>query len=109
LVGSVERAQQAYSKLRQRFSGAPAAHGAFMLGRIAHDQRNAFAEAARYFSLYLREAPEGAFAREAASRLVEVRTLAGDRDGARAAAARYVELYPAGPYAEKAREVMAGP
>jgi transmembrane sensor len=109
LAGSVGRAQQAYLALRQRFAGNPAAQAAFMLGRIAQDQQGAYVEAAAYFASYLREAQEGVFAREAASRLVESRMHAGDRDGAKSAAAQYLDAYPSGPYADKAREVLLGP
>lgn len=109
LAGNVAVAQTAYLTVRRRFGGIPAAQSAFMLGRIAHDQRGAFAESAEYFATYLREAPGGAFAREAASRLVESRTHAGDRDGAKAAAAQYLVWYPTGPYANKARELVAEP
>jgi transmembrane sensor len=109
LAGNVARAKRAYLALRHRFVGGPAAHGAFMLGRIAHDQASAYAEAAEYFATYLREAPAGALAREAASRLVEARLHAGDREAAKAAAVRYLDLYPSGPYAERAKEVLNAP
>ncbi len=109
LAGNVGRARQAYLALRRRFVGGPAAQGAFMLGRIAQDQQRSFIEAAAYFADYLREAPGGVFAREAASRLVESRMLAGDRAGAKFAAAQYLQSHPLGPYADKAKEIMRGP
>lgn len=109
LAGNEGLAEKAYLALRRRFVGGPATQAAFMLGRLAQDQRAAYAEAAEYFVLYLREAPGGVFAREAASRLIESRMSAGNREGAKAAAAQYVSRYPTGPYADKARELLNEP
>jgi transmembrane sensor len=106
LSGNALRAGEALSTLRRRFPGTgAAAAAAFALGRMAFDQRGAFAEAAALFVAYLDEAPAGPFAREAAGRLIEARRRAGDAAGARQAAQRYLERYPDGPHAELARRL----
>jgi hypothetical protein len=78
---------------------------AFHLGRIAFDNRRAFADAARWFETYLRERPQGAFSREASGRLIEALDRSGDQPGAKEAANRYLSSYPTGPHAEMARSV----
>ncbi|MBI2896021.1 MAG: tetratricopeptide repeat protein [Deltaproteobacteria bacterium] len=108
LAGSAPRAVQAFDALRDRFAGTPqAAAAAFALGRIAFDGRHAYAEAARWFETYLREAPRGPLAREASGRLIEARRRSGDAAGAREGARRYLEAYPSGPHADLARTLLA--
>jgi hypothetical protein len=56
--GRLPRAVVALETLRRRFAGTPAAtQAAFTLGRIAFDRRHAYADAARWFAIYMREAP----------------------------------------------------
>jgi TolA-binding protein len=87
---------------RERFPGtADAAQAAFLLGRSA-----APAVAARWFDEYLREAPGGPFAREAAGRLVESHSRAGNHAAARQAASVYLQRYPNGPHAAFARSII---
>ncbi len=106
-AGSVGRARQAYTALRRRFPGDPrAGSAAFVLGRIAFEQAGAYAEAATWFSTYLREQPGGALAREAAGRIMEARERSGDMAGARAAAESYLASYPTGPHAAKAKGLL---
>jgi TolA-binding protein len=106
LAGNVGRATAALETLRRRFAGSPqAAHAAFTLGRIAFDRRRAYGDAARWFSTYLREAPGGPLAREAAGRRMEALARSSDPAGARAAAQQYLERYPAGPHADVARRL----
>jgi transmembrane sensor len=108
-AGSAARAEQAFKAVRSRFSGsAEASMAAFYLGRIAYDQRGDRRQAVEWFRSYLREAPGGAFAREAAGRLLEAERALGDRGGAQAAARSYLDKYPSGPHAGLARE-MLGP
>jgi transmembrane sensor len=109
LAGNARRAEQAYQSVRARFGGSDAAQAAFLLGRLAFDERGAFAEAARYFALTLLEEPSGAFSREAAGRLVESLDRSGDVTGARAAAQRYLERHPDGPHAKLSRALLARP
>jgi transmembrane sensor len=106
-AGKPARAAEALNALRRRFSGSgQAATAAFHLGRMAFDSRGAHAEAARWFSTYLAEQPGGALAREAEGRLMECREKMGDTAGAREAARRYLDAYPGGPHAEKARSLL---
>jgi TolA-binding protein len=107
-AGEVARARQAYLALRRRHAGGPdAAAAAFLLGRLAFDGRSVRAEAVRWFRATLAEAPGGPYAREAAGRLIEALERTRDHDGAREAARRYLEAYPAGPHAALARSLLA--
>jgi hypothetical protein len=99
-------AARAYRTARDRFEGsAEGARAAFALGRMAADQERDPAGAARWFHRYLDEAPSGAFAQEAAGRLIDAHRLAGDRAEARQAAHAYLERFPDGPYAELAQSL----
>ncbi|WP_437781030.1 FecR domain-containing protein [Sorangium sp. So ce1097] len=110
LGGSTARAVQAFTALRRRFPGSPeAASAAFLLGRIAQDQSNDLAGAARWFTRYLSEHPGGAFAADAAGRLVEAEDRRGDEAGARRAAERYLAAHPSGSHAAYARRLLARP
>jgi TolA-binding protein len=107
LAGSGARATQALAALRERFPGDKrASMAAFVQGKIAFDQRGAYADAARWFETYLREQPAGPVAREAAGRLMEARQRSGDLQGARSAAESYLKAYPMGPHAEMARKLL---
>jgi hypothetical protein len=95
-------AQQALTACRARFAGSQqAAMSAFLLGRSASG-----AQAAQWFSTYLREQPSGALAREALGRLIEAYQAAGDHVSGRAAAERYLKSYPDGPHATLARQAL---
>ncbi|WP_437734539.1 FecR domain-containing protein [Sorangium sp. So ce1335] len=108
LGGSTARAVQAFTALRRRFPGSSeAAPAAFLLGRIAQDQNNDPAGAARWFTRYLSEQPGGAFVADAAGRLVEAEDRRGDEAGARRAAERYLAAYPNGSHAPYARRLLA--
>ncbi len=97
-----EIARQALMACRARFSGSQhAAMAAYQLGRSASG-----AQAAEWFSTYLREQPNGALAREALGRLVEAYQAAGDHVSGRAAAERYLKSYPDGPHATLARQAL---
>jgi TolA-binding protein len=107
-VGRLGRATEAYTTLRKRFPGdARAAVAAFSLGRVAFDQRGDFADAARWFRLYLAEMPAGRLARDARGRLMESLSRAGNSVGARKEAERYLEQYPSGPHADMARQLQS--
>ena len=79
----------------------------FSLGRIAFERRGAYPEAVRWFSVYLAELPQGPLMGDAVGRLMEARQRAGDRTGARADAARYLQRFPEGPYAPEARAMLS--
>jgi hypothetical protein len=101
-AGRGEVAREASLSCRSRFAGSPqAAMSAFLLGRAASG-----AQAAQWFSTYLKEQPNGALAREALGRLIEAYQGAGDRVSARASAERYLKSYPDGPHATLAHEAL---
>jgi TolA-binding protein len=107
-AGQGGRAREAYLALRARFPGGrEAAEVAFLFGRMAFDRDGAPVEAARWFRVYLAEAPGGSYAREARGRLVEALQRSGDREGARVAAVAYLAAHPEGPHAELARSLAA--
>src|SRR6185369_8028716 len=102
------RAGDALNALRRRFPGTPeAGTAAFTLGRIAFENENAYARAARWFDTYLREQPAGALMGDAFGRLIEAELRSGDRAGARASAQQYLRRFPGGPYASEARGVLS--
>lgn len=107
LAGRSDRANIALLALRQRYPNDPRrAAAAFALGKVAFDQRHAYALAASWFSTCLREQPTGGFAREASGRLIEAYQSAGNRSGAQAAARSYLAQYPGGPHADLARSLL---
>jgi transmembrane sensor len=100
LSGNPSEAVRAYQRLRERAPGTEsAANAAFSMGRVAFDQRDAYADAARWFSTYLSERRDGPLAREALGREMEALSRAGDRAGAARVAEQYLALVPEGPYA----------
>lgn len=108
LFGSYARAVAALRILRQRFPGtADAATAAFRLGLIAFDREQAYAEAGRWFEIYLRDMPSGPFMGDSFGRLMEARARAGDPAGARTVAQQYLHRFPEGPYASKARGILS--
>lgn len=105
--GKPARAAAALSATRSRFAGSgEAAKAAFHLGRMAFDQRRSYAEAERWFGVYLGEQPGGPFAQEALGRVIECRERMGSASGAREAARRYLASYPSGPHAAHAKSLL---
>jgi hypothetical protein len=103
--GNAALARGALVKIRNRFAKTKeASNAAFLLGRQAPP-----AEAARWLLTYLNEQPQGAFAREAAGRLVESYQRAGLFAEAQSAARRYLNAYPSGPHAGFAKSLLANP
>jgi hypothetical protein len=95
------------TSLREKFANAPAAsEAAFRLGSLEFDTQR-YAEAGRWFDLYVREAPQGAFIAEASGRRLDAWQRSGD---ARAidAATDYLEKYAKGAYAPLAKKVLGG-
>jgi len=94
------------ASIRLRFPGSiSAAEAAFTLGSINVHRFKNYSAAASWFRAYLKEAPSGPLAREAAGRLVECLHLAGQRASACAAANFYLSAFPEGPHARYARRV----
>jgi hypothetical protein len=103
LAGRLDISGAALLSCRRRFAGTPdAAMAAYLLGRNAAPD-----EAARWFSTYLSEQPEGSLAREASGRLMEAHFRSGLREAARADARAYLLRYPSGPHADFANMVLS--
>ncbi len=105
--GRADRATEALFTLRRRYPHDPRrAAAAFALGKVAFDQRHAYARAAAWFSTCVREQPSGPLVREAWGRQVEALRNAGDFAGAQRVAREYLTRYPDGPHADIARSVL---
>jgi TolA-binding protein len=104
LSGSSGRAEQAYVAAHAKLPrGGRASYG---LGLVAFDQRGDFPRAARYFESYLQEQPGGSLRAEAMGRLLEAWQRAGRVSEARRVAERYLSLYPQGPQAVRAKQLL---
>ncbi|HEY5920597.1 MAG TPA: FecR domain-containing protein [Kofleriaceae bacterium] len=101
-AGRLPRARDALIALRARFGEQ--GKTAFLLGRIAADQKDAPA-AIEWFDRYLQEQPGGPLAETATGRLIE---LYKPQDPARARklAERYLTAYPDGSYSALARTLV---
>jgi ferric-dicitrate binding protein FerR (iron transport regulator) len=109
-AGALGRARRALQLLRQRFAGSEeAAFATFALGRLEFDGFGAHAQAARWFRTYLREQPQGPFAREALGRLMESLHRGGEAREARRLAQNYLRRYPSGPHAALASRLTSRP
>jgi TolA-binding protein len=105
-AGALDKSAQTFVTLRRRFGGSnEASMAAFALGRLHFDARRAYGNAARWFSAYLKESPNGAFAREALGRLMEANFKGRNVAESERLARRYLKLYPAGPHAELATRI----
>jgi transmembrane sensor len=108
LAGSVTHARTALLALRRHFSGSnEAGTAAFTLGRMAFDQQADYGEAARWFASYLSEQPNGPLMGDAAGRLLEAHERQGNLAAARHDAQAYLRRFPDGPYAARARRILA--
>lgn len=98
-----------YETARHRFAGSDAAAvAAYHLGRMAFDGRGAWAEAERWFAVYLAERPRGALAPEALGRSIECARNLKLHARARELAARYLAAYPNGAHAGLATTLAGG-
>jgi transmembrane sensor len=105
--GRSDRATEALLALRRRYPRDPRrAAAAFALGKVAFDQRHAYAQAAEWFATSAREQPTGPLAREASGRQIEALRNAGDSSGAQRTAREYLSRYPDGPHADIARSLL---
>lgn len=92
----------AYEAVRRRFPrSSESARAAFGLGLL----QPSGAEARRWFSTYLREAPDGSLAREALGRMLETQ-LTDEPLQAKDTARRYLERWPQGPHARLAKKAL---
>jgi hypothetical protein len=108
-TGSLEIARGALEAQRKRYpTSTDARAAAFLLGRMAED-KGATGEAINWYERYLSEAPRGAFAAEALGREMLATQRARGARSATTLAARYLERFPRGPYAEAARGMVGSP
>ncbi|HTJ80753.1 MAG TPA: hypothetical protein VL400_03490, partial [Polyangiaceae bacterium] len=108
LAGDPRGARHYYEVARRRFPGTDAAAvAAYHLGRMAFDGAHAWAEAERWFGVYLAESPGGALAPEALGRSMECADNRGDHARARDLAKRYLAAYPSGAQASLAERLSA--
>jgi transmembrane sensor len=109
LARRLDLADRSYLAARTKHPGSPeSVAAAFALGRLAFDHQHLYAKAARWMEVYLTEGgADATLAREALGRLIEASERAGDPDGAKNAAARYLARYPNGPHAEVARRALS--
>jgi TolA-binding protein len=112
LSGENEIARRALSAQRSRFPGtAAAAEAAFLLGRLAEDVDRNPAAAAAWYDRCLEEAPVGDLAAEALGRQLGLVATSATRTRApvRSAARRYLDRFPDGPHAARARALLDAP
>ena len=96
-----------YVAVRERFPGTPrAATSAFMLGRMALDEKASPEEARKWFSVYLDEAPSGPLAEEALGRLMDACDKSGREEEAERRARAYLSRYQDGLFAKLAKSIL---
>jgi len=106
--GQPARAAEILHVTRRRFPRTDAASvAAYTLGVTAFDQAGSYAEAAKWFGVYLRERPSGPLAAEAMGRLMEAYDRLGRRDKAEATARKYLSLYPNGAHKDVANRLTS--
>lgn len=99
-------ATRLYRAIRKKHGGTRvAADAAFMLARLEGESARAIV----LLETYLREQPKGPYVDAALGRLVRTQHKLGDDAGAQKHARRYLSLYPQGPYAAEAKQVLAVP
>lgn len=105
-AGEFSLAADAYKTARRRYADSTHASGAaFALGIMAFDGRRDYAEAARWFSICMKDKQNKTLSREASGRLMESYRLLGDMEAAAGIATDYLTAYPNGPHAALARRL----
>ncbi len=105
--GDAARARLALLKLRQRFSGRPAANlAALYLAKIAEDMTREPQEAVRWLRTFLQSSPSGDLAAGARASLMSLYLRSGNEDAARAIAEEYLRHHANGPHADEARALV---
>lgn len=110
LADAAGPAHAALQALRRRFPRDPRARmAAFLLGRVALEQKDEPSAAAQWFGVYVQEQPSGPLVEEARGRILEIRREQGDREQVQAAARAYLEHHPDGSRARLARALLDPP
>jgi TolA-binding protein len=100
-------ARRALLAERRRFSGSTDAHdAAFLIGRLAEDAAGDTREALVWYDRYLAESERGTYAAEALGRKMAALARLGDTADARSTAEQYLEVYPHGAFANRARRIQ---
>jgi hypothetical protein len=106
-TGRGKLAREALLSIRRRYRSSWRARvAAFLLGRIAIEMLNDPREASGWFNIYLREDPDGPLAEEALGRRIGTCRQAGMRAESCRVAAKYLDRFPEGSFAEYARSVL---
>lgn len=103
-------ARRALLAQRRRFPGSVRANEAsFLLGRLDDASDSGRARSLRWYDLYIKEAPSGAFVSEALGRKMVVLERTGNHTGALRIAIDYLLCYPEGTYAHAAQALVHAP
>jgi hypothetical protein len=95
---------------RDRFpQSARGRDSAFFLGRLEEAKADGGARALKWYDLYLREAPSGAYSSEALGRKMAATERLSGIPAARAVAMEYLRRFPNGTYAGAARALRDAP
>ena len=101
-------ARQALLAERERFPrSGRASDSAFLLGRLEEGRAQGEARALRWYDLYLKEAPSGAYSSEALGRKMIATERVRGAPAARQVADEYLRRFPEGTYAGAARALRA--
>ena len=105
--GREELAEKILLTCRRRFATSRKARlAAFVLGKVYYYGNNDAATAARWFEVYLNEAPSGPLAEEAMGRLIAIQSERGKINDAASLAQKYLELYPTGAFSRTCHELI---
>ncbi len=103
-------ARRALLAERERFPrSSRASDSAFLLGRLEETSPAGESRALRWYDLYLKEAPSGAYSSEALGRKMTATERAEGVASARLVAEEYLRRFPTGTYAGAARALRDGP
>jgi TolA-binding protein len=93
--------------IRDRFKESKRAEtAAFLIGRVMLELQGNPSSAAEWFKRYLDETPSGPLAEEALGRLFDAYDKSGRNDLAHKFAAKYLDSYPKGLFADSAEQVL---
>jgi hypothetical protein len=105
-VGKRALALRAFTALRQRSRDSDSARqAAFFLARLQEEQGNQ-AEALSWLDTYIKESPRGVYAAEAYGRRLSLSERLRGKAATVALAREYLERFPEGAYAQRARGIV---
>jgi hypothetical protein len=109
LTGNWQRAFDTYSAIRARFKSSSAAStSAYLMGKIAFDNKKDYLNASRWLKVYLSESKgSSSLKREALGRLLESELRSNQKDSAIITAEKYMTAYPDGPLSKLAAQTVS--